>query len=385
MLKIPQNIKKIITALEENGFEAYIVGGAVRDALLGLTPQDYDITTSCPPEKITELFEKTVPTGIKHGTVTVIIDNIPTEVTTYRIDGSYSDNRSPDTVTFTRSLQEDLARRDFTVNALAFNEKSGLADLYSGETDLRNKIIRTVGEPEIRFSEDALRILRAVRFASTLDFKIEERTYNAALMLAENLQSISGERIYTELTKTIMGENCEVLGDFINNGGLRALNITYAADFELLNRLSDNLPLRIFSFLKLTDADLDYLSVKLHFSNKLKVYLDKAFYIDKELKLTDKTHIKHILGYTEAEVFWDYLEYKSAVLNEDIKEFKAILKEIKDNNEPYKISMLEISGNDLENLGFSGEEIGKKLRILLKKCIENPQLNNKKTLIQIIK
>lgn len=370
MLKIPQNIKKIIMALEENGFEAYIVGGAVRDALLGLTPQDYDITTSCPPEKITELFEKTIPTGIKHGTVTVIIDNIPTEVTTYRIDGSYSDNRSPDTVTFTRSLQEDLARRDFTVNALAFNEKSGLTDLYYGETDLRNKIIRTVGEPEIRFSEDALRILRAVRFASTLDFKIEERTYNAAINLAENLQSISGERIYTELTKAIMGENCEVLGDFINNGGLKALNITYAADFELLNRLSDNLPLRIFSFLKLTDADLDYLSVKLHFSNKLKVYLDKAFYIDKELKSTDKTHIKHILGYTETEVFWDYLEYKSAVLNEDIKEFKAILKEIKDNNEPYKISMLEISGNDLENLGFSGEEIGKKLRILLKKCID---------------
>lgn len=384
MIKIPYFVNEIISVLNNNGYEAYIVGGAVRDSILGASPTDYDITTSCPPQKITELFENTVPTGIKHGTVTVIIDHIPTEVTTFRIDGNYSDNRSPDSVTFTGNLADDLSRRDFTVNAIAYCEEKGITDLFGGIADLQNKIIKTVGEPQKRFSEDALRIMRAIRFAATLDFAIEEKTYNAALKLAENLKSISGERIYTELTKAILGKNCEVLGDFINNGGLNALNITYAADLELLNRLSDNLPLRFFSFFKLTDADLDYLSVKLHFSNKLKQYLDKAFYIDKELKMSDKTHIKHILGYTEAEAFSDYLEYKSEVLNEDIKEFKAILKEIKDNNEPYLVSHLAVRGEDLINLGYKGAEIGVILNRLLEAVTQNPKLNTREELLKII-
>ncbi len=384
MLKIPQNIKKIITNLEENGFEAYVVGGAIRNALLGLTPQDYDITTSCPPERVIEIFEKTLPTGIKHGTVTVIMDSISSEVTTYRIDGKYTDYRSPDSVSFTSSLEDDLSRRDFTVNAIAFNENNGLTDLFSGQKDIKSKTIRTVGNPEIRFFEDALRILRAVRFASTLGFTIEKNTYNAALKLAENLKNISGERIYTELTKAIMGNNTEILEDFINKGGLGSLNITKAFNFNAINSLPDNMPLRLFTFLKLTDANFEYLCDKLHFSNKLKQYLEKTFYIEKELKVDDKVHLKSILGYTESEVFSDYLEYKSVVMKENTEKLRTALKEIKTNKEPYKISMLNINGKDLEALGLRGEEIGTKLKLLLDKCIENPELNNKKLLLQLL-
>ena len=385
MLKIPQNIKKIIYVLEKNGFEAYVVGGAVRDALLGLTPEDYDITTSCPPEKITELFAKTIPTGIKHGTVTVVMDSIPTEVTTYRIDGSYSDNRSPDSVAFTGNLNEDLLRRDFTVNALAYNDKCGLIDLLSGSDDLKNKIIRTVGNPEKRFSDDALRILRAVRFASTLKFNIEANTYKAALKHADSLSNISGERIFTELTKTIMGENTEVLEKFINSGGLTSLKITKANNFKAINTLPKNLPLRLFAFLQLTDADNDLLSARLHLSNKLKQYLEKMFVLSGTHVCDDKAHIKALLGSTDSEIFSDYLEYKSAVLREDTSKIKDSLIEITENNEPYKISMLNINGKDLEALGFSGEEIGRILNELLVRCINNPELNRKETLIEIIK
>ena len=384
MLKIPQNIEKIIKILEDNNFEAYVVGGAVRDTLLGFVPQDYDITTSCPPETVVKLFEKTIPTGIKHGTVTVIIDSIPTEVTTYRIDGLYLDNRSPDSVSFTANLEDDLSRRDFTVNSLAFNKNKGLVDIFGGQDDIKNKTIKTVGNPQKRFSEDALRILRAIRFACTLDFNIENNTYNSAVNLSNNLKHISGERIYTELTKSILGKNCEVLEDFINKGGLNALNITYSSNLKKINYLSPNLPLRIFSFLNHTDADYEYLSHRLHFSNKIKDYLDRCFYIKNNLKNYNKSHIKSILGYTESDIFADYLEYKSVILNENTEQLMSILKEIKTNNEPYKISMLNIDGKDLESLGFSGEEVGKKLKFLLQKCIESPELNNKNNLLKLL-
>ncbi len=385
MLKIPQNISKIISVLEQNGFEAYVVGGAVRDALLCHTPEDYDITTSCPPEKITELFEKTIPTGIKHGTVTVVMDSVPTEVTTYRIDGSYSDNRSPNSVTFTRNLKDDLSRRDFTVNALAFNDKCGLVDLFSGSDDLKNKIIRTVGNPDTRFREDALRILRAIRFGCTLKFSIEPDTYKAAIKHAEALGSISGERIFAELTKALMGENTELLEGFINSGGLAALEITNAKNFSAIDRLPQNLPLRLFAFLTLTDADYEPLSTRLHFSNKLKHYLDKMFIISSRFKGADKSHIKTLLGYSGTEIFADYLEYRAALFSEDISKAKALLTEITENNEPYKISMLDINGKDLEQLGFFGEEIGKILNDLLVRCINDPSLNRKQTLLEIIK
>ena len=181
MFKIPKKIEYVLKTLNKNGFEAFIVGGCVRDMLLGKTPSDFDITTSALPTDIEHLFEKTVPTGIKHGTVTVIIDNSPIEVTTFRCDGDYNDNRHPEKIEFVSDIKEDLARRDFTVNALAYNEAVGLVDFYNGQDDLRNKILKAVGNPNKRFEEDALRILRLFRFSSVLDFSIEENTLNAAL------------------------------------------------------------------------------------------------------------------------------------------------------------------------------------------------------------
>lgn len=163
---LPKNVNKIIHVLEEHGFQAYAVGGCIRDSLLGRTPHDWDITTSALPEQVKDLFKKTVDTGIQHGTVTILLDGEGYEVTTYRLDGEYEDSRHPKEVTFTSLLSEDLKRRDFTVNAMAYNEKDGLVDLFGGQKDMEEKVIRCVGDPLERFTEDALRILRAVRFAA---------------------------------------------------------------------------------------------------------------------------------------------------------------------------------------------------------------------------
>ena len=171
---LPKNVNKIIHVLEEHGFQAYAVGGCIRDSLLGRTPHDWDITTSALPEQVKALFKKTVDTGIQHGTVTILLDGEGYEVTTYRLDGEYEDSRHPKEVTFTSLLSEDLKRRDFTVNAMAYNEKDGLVDLFGGQKDMEEKVIRCVGDPLERFTEDALRILRAVRFAAQLGFSTGE-------------------------------------------------------------------------------------------------------------------------------------------------------------------------------------------------------------------
>lgn len=178
-IELPEKVKRIIAILQRNGYEAYAVGGCVRDAMLGREPQDWDITTSALPDQVKALFSRTIDTGIQHGTVTVLLDREGFEVTTYRVDGKYEDGRHPSEVSFTASLAEDLKRRDFTVNAMAYNEKDGLIDLFDGAGDLKRGIIRCVGNAVERFSEDALRILRAFRFSAQLDFSIEEETLRA--------------------------------------------------------------------------------------------------------------------------------------------------------------------------------------------------------------
>jgi len=207
VIELPKQVKQIITTLQEHGYEAYAVGGCVRDAMLGKEPQDWDITTSALPMQVKSLFRRTVDTGIQHGTVTVLLDKEGFEVTTYRVDGKYEDGRHPKEVAFTASLTEDLKRRDFTINAMAYNEKEGLVDLFSGAEDLDRGIIRCVGVAKERFSEDALRILRAFRFSAQLDFTIEEETLAAAKELAGTLRKISAERIYAELTKLLLSEH----------------------------------------------------------------------------------------------------------------------------------------------------------------------------------
>lgn len=210
-IRMPEEVHTILDTLQKSGHEAYIVGGCVRDALLGRTPNDWDITTSALPQEVKAIFKKTVDTGLKHGTVTVLSGGQGYEVTTYRVDGVYEDGRHPSQVTFTPSLREDLQRRDFTINAMAYREPGCLVDLFGGREDLENGVIRAVGDPVKRFSEDALRILRAIRFSAQLGYRIDEDTLRAASELAPNLAKISSERIRVELEKTIVSDHPDLL------------------------------------------------------------------------------------------------------------------------------------------------------------------------------
>ena len=216
-MDMPKNVDIAINLLQSAGFEAYAVGGCVRDSLLGKTPNDWDITTSAKPEDMKSVFADfhCIDTGIKHGTVTVVIDGEPLEITTFRLDGEYEDNRHPKSVTFTSNLGADLGRRDFTVNAMVYSKKTGTVDLFGGQNDLKNGIIRCVGDPDRRFNEDALRILRALRFASALDFEIEEKTAQSLLKNRALLGNISEERIAKELLKLVCGKGAKrILTDF---------------------------------------------------------------------------------------------------------------------------------------------------------------------------
>lgn len=216
-IDMPRGAIKILDTLEQNGYEAFVVGGCVRDSLLGSRPNDWDITTSALPEEIAACFPKhtLVLNGLRHGTVGIVEDGVLFEATTYRVDGTYSDNRRPDSVTFTRRLEDDLCRRDFTVNAMAYNERAGIIDCFGGRADLDKKLIRCVGEPEMRFEEDALRILRALRFASKLGFAIEEKTAGAVLKEKNRLKNIANERIAKELLSLLCGKGAgRVLREF---------------------------------------------------------------------------------------------------------------------------------------------------------------------------
>lgn len=204
---LPEKVNFIINRLKENGYEAYAVGGCVRDSVLGRIPDDWDITTSATPNETKALFPRTFDTGIEHGTITVLVEKESFEVTTYRVDGEYEDSRHPKEVVFTRSLREDLLRRDFTINAMAYNEEEGLVDIFGGMKDLEQKTIRCVGNAQERFGEDALRILRAVRFAAQLGFEIEPDTMEGIRNLAPTLANISAERIQVELIKMIVSPN----------------------------------------------------------------------------------------------------------------------------------------------------------------------------------
>jgi len=237
-IDIPSSVKRIIESLETAGYEAYIVGGCVRDALLGRIPHDWDITTSARPEQVKQIFPKTVDTGLQHGTVTVIMGGEGYEVTTYRIDGEYEDARHPKEVSYTDNLLEDLKRRDFTINAMAYNETRGLVDEFDGKRDLELGIIRCVGNPVDRFTEDALRMMRAVRFAAQLGFEIHKDTRNAAKELSHNLSKVSAERIMAELTKMLMSDHPDMLRDAYELG----LTAQFMPEFDICMVTGQNNP-----------------------------------------------------------------------------------------------------------------------------------------------
>lgn len=242
-IKLPEQVSFILEKLMQHGYEAYAVGGCVRDSMLGKKPEDWDITTSAAPWQVKGLFAHTIDTGLQHGTVTVMCGRTGYEVTTYRIDGDYEDGRHPNEVTFTSSLLEDLKRRDFTVNAMAYNEKDGLVDAFDGAGDLKRGIIRCVGSPMDRFHEDALRVLRAVRFAAQLDFAVDEATQDAIKALAANLNKISAERIQTELVKLVTSEHPECMRM------LYALGISKVIlpEFDLMMETAQNHPHHCYS------------------------------------------------------------------------------------------------------------------------------------------
>lgn len=228
-IQLPDKVHNIINTLEEAGYEAYAVGGCVRDSILGREPDDWDITTSAKPEETKHLFPRTVDTGIKHGTVTVLLGGEGFEVTTYRIDGTYEDGRHPAEVTFTANLKEDLRRRDFTINAMAYNDRSGLVDLYGGLADMEKRVICCVGDARERFDEDALRMLRAVRFSAQLGYRIDEATGEAVRALAPNLQKISAERIQAELVKLVTSPH----PDYLRNAYELGITAQILPEFDL--------------------------------------------------------------------------------------------------------------------------------------------------------
>lgn len=399
-LEMPKNVKYIHKTLFDAGFDVYAVGGCVRDTLLGKTPGDWDITTDALPADIKKAFRHTVDTGIEHGTVTVLIygeGNTPPEtyeVTTYRIDGEYKDGRHPSHVTFTDSLREDLRRRDFTINAMAYNEKCGLRDLFCGQEDLAAGLIRCVGDPDERFDEDALRILRAVRFSGQLGFAVEQNTREAIIRHASHLDAVSKERIFTEIVKLICSSHIEAVRELFD---LKLID-HIAPGFEDIRPLPENVMLpsvplsekhvrfayimrgmdsgKASSVLKNLKADNDTvrhasllagnLFVPLPYDRyALKNFISKMTIPDFEDLLT----MKKTLSETG--------EYKEHCPGENIDSCIALYKSIMHNNEPIYMKDLVVTGNDLRSAGVpEGPEIGKKLGIMLDDIRKNPDDNS---------
>lgn len=242
-IEIPEKANYIIKTIQAAGFEAFVVGGCVRDSILGRVPGDWDITTSAKPEQVKELFQRTIDTGIQHGTVTVMLEKEGFEVTTYRIDGEYEDSRHPKEVIFTPNLTEDLKRRDFTINAMAYNDDAGLIDIFGGIDDINARIIRCVGEARERFSEDALRMMRAVRFSAQLDYEIEEKTAAAIKELAPTLKNISAERIQVELVKMMTSNHPEKIRDAYRLG----ITEVFFPEFDKAMETEQNHPHHMYS------------------------------------------------------------------------------------------------------------------------------------------
>lgn len=406
-IELPKYVAFIIDKLYENGYEAFAVGGCVRDAVMGRIPHDWDITTNALPKQVKSIFNKTIDTGIKHGTVTVMLNRVGYEVTTYRIDGEYTDGRHPKEVVFTPNLTEDLRRRDFTINAMAYNDKTGIIDEFDGIEDIHNKVIRCVGVPEDRFNEDALRMLRAVRFSAQLDFSIDNDTYNAIGKLYKNLSLISKERIQTELTKIITSENPGRIKDicrlgldryvFGDNSVLSGADISvYEKVSYIMEMLPDNSYLR-YAGLLTYETDIENVLRGLKLDNKtINIVARLVYNKNKELS-TNKADIRRAVVAIGEDIFSNYyLEYMKALIKvkhecitlslEDIDTISFRYKEIIADKECLKLNDMAVHGKDLKALGLpDGKLIGDILKILFDRVLENPQLNNKEILIEMAK
>lgn len=390
-IDIPNGASFIISRLEENGKRADIVGGPVRDALLGKIADDFDITTSATPDEVVRIFAdcRVIKTGIAHGTVTVMKDGVPYEVTTYRIDGEYTDNRHPDSVKFTTDIKDDLSRRDFTVNAMAYSPRFGLTDAFGGREDLNRRIIRTVGDPHLRFSEDALRILRAIRFSSVLGFSVDAKTAECARTLAPRLKDVSAERIYTEWVKLLSGKNAySVILDFSD---IISVFLPEISEKALPSRSAFDAASPLVKMLSLFAKSQKDNAPDAFFCATLRLKTDKKtrengkialeFYKNSTESRRDILHLLSTLGEERARLVIELRIALELAPKETLAAFFALIAE----NPPYKITDLAINGKDLETLGFFGKEIGELLKSLLTAVIDGELQNEKGTLLSFIK
>lgn len=416
-IDIPRNVCQIIKKLESQGFEAYIVGGCVRDSFLGKIPKDYDITTSASPEEVKKCFEDcaVIETGIKHGTVTVVAEGENVEVTTFRIDGEYTDGRHPETVTFSKNLYDDLSRRDFTINAMAYNPRVGLIDNFGGQSDLFNRRIACVGEPSVRFEEDALRIIRAMRFASELGFEIEENTAEAIHKMKEHLTNVSAERIANELTKLLMGESpCGVLMSYSDVIALIIPEIKPCIGFDQHNRyhiydvwkhsasavehskpqeevrlalllhdigkpgcfkLDDEGKGHFFGHEKIGAEMSEKILQRLRFSNAVIERVSKLIKYHYVTPVNDYKVVRRLLATVGEEDFFLLIEVmkgdnraKHSSCFERVHVLEAMsvkAAEIIEQKQCIKVADLAVSGSDMIELGFNGAAIGEVLKNLL--------------------
>ena len=434
-IEIDKKAQKVIFMLENKGYNAYIVGGCLRDILLGRKSQDIDITTDALPKEIIDVFKdsyKVIETGVKYGTVTVIIEASPIEITTFRSEQDYIDGRRPQNISFEKDIKADLSRRDFTVNAMAYNDKDGLIDLFGAKKDLEDKIIRCVGNPRQRFKEDKLRMLRAVRFATTLDFKIEDETFKAIKEYSQYLNEISIERINAELSKMLLVQRPSQAIILLKKTGLLK-NILPVIDdmygfsqqnpyhekdlffhtMDVLDNVRADLILRLAALFhdsgKLYTKTVDENNIghfyghselsfdisrdnlkRLRYSNniiELVALLCKKHMIDtrnitkkgirKLISLFGKDYIYYLIELQRA-------DSASTTLGGD-DTLKNKVDEVLAEEDIFSLKDMDIDGNDVKNLGYKGKEIGNILKYLFDKVMENPKINEKTKLLEIIK
>lgn len=437
-IQLPDKVHKIIETLEAAGYEAYAVGGCVRDSILGREPNDWDITTSAKPDETKRLFARTIDTGIKHGTVTVMLDKEGFEVTTYRIDGAYEDSRHPKEVTFTASLEEDLKRRDFTVNAMAYNERTGLVDIFDGLADIEQKMIRCVGNAEERFTEDALRMLRAVRFSAQLGYEIEEETKQAIRRLSPQLNRISAERIQAELVKLVISPHPDYFRTAYETGITKQIlpefdicmetnqnnpHHCYTVGEHILHAMQETMPDKVLRLGMLfhdigkpqtlsTDdkgithnkghAELGEKMTKkilrrLKFDNDTIDKVSKiVLYHDQEVGLTP-SGVRRALNRMGEDIFVmlfevqyaDILAQSDYLREEKLQKLtykKEIYEGICQRKECLNLKDLAVTGSDLIALGIpAGRQIGEILNDLLDIVLEEPARNTREELLRICK
>ena len=387
-MEYPKYVARIIDSLESEGYEAYIVGGSVRDMLLKKEPNDYDVTTSALPEETLRIFSdmRTVPTGLKHGTVTVLSDGHPIEVTTFRIDGEYVDCRRPEKVSFTENVGADLSRRDFTVNAMAYSKKRGLIDLFCGKQDIQRRVIRAVGYPKLRFSEDALRILRAFRFSAQLDFEIEKETLDAAKEMRDGLSHIAAERISAEFIRTICSNTpITPLKLMSERGILEFILGDYApsdTQIEALTRAKTDAATRFGILLSGLEKDrLQNILHSLKLSNKLTSDITRLALAVSEYLEGDAADARRFVG-RFGDIAPLVLDAASALRRIDT-EFYNFASEAIEKKSCVSGDSLAVNGYDIVKLGVKGREVGDLLSYLLECVIEDPKLNEKETLLSI--